>query len=402
MSVAALMAAAVAALMADGCCCCQIFNKPKVAIADYLSRSPVCTAGTQTTPHLIKEGFPLVGETHPGHVCGAECSAQRANATLMVNFDPNGGFGNCGMQLWRSGVPEQAADLLSEWWNMNDMNHNLGFPWEQFTFNHWLWPKYENQVKIIEDTDEFSNPMFCGAAGFLKHVVSFQDITHPGTRKHKMLQAAETTYGLSIGDFQDGYTRMMHDHHTELSSTQMEALSEQLAKDTSSLRAMRALPAAESPTKWADLAYQLKRQDGYDQVMAVPVNSRKRKYMELLGAKEPKSEIAAEKQEKEAGKEAAKAAVDEEDAIMDVQDAAEAAEMAETAVDHASTDDVKAELKEADKEDASEAAGNGLPPLPASPWGKPVASSSHASTVIPKLKQLQKDLAQESEQATQT
>eukprot|EP00656_Telonema_subtile_P015350 TRINITY_DN1801_c0_g1_i6.p1 TRINITY_DN1801_c0_g1~~TRINITY_DN1801_c0_g1_i6.p1 ORF type:complete len:536 (-),score=101.02 TRINITY_DN1801_c0_g1_i6:301-1908(-) len=136
----------------------MVFNKPEVALEDYLARSPVMRTIPMPNPNLVEEGFPLQGKKQPGGRCDAVCAAERANATMLVNMDPNGGFGNCGMQIYRSRDPQRSMALLSSFWNLNDPSHNTGFPWEQYSFNHWLWPEHTDQIKLIEDTNEFTNP----------------------------------------------------------------------------------------------------------------------------------------------------------------------------------------------------------------------------------------------------
>eukprot|EP00658_Telonema_sp_P-2_P084952 TRINITY_DN956_c0_g1_i17.p1 TRINITY_DN956_c0_g1~~TRINITY_DN956_c0_g1_i17.p1 ORF type:complete len:862 (+),score=184.42 TRINITY_DN956_c0_g1_i17:101-2686(+) len=308
----------------------MVFNKPTVTIEQYLNRSPVCNTIPMPNLRLIKEGFPLQGQVHPGHKCDAECVEARSNASLLVNVDPNGNFGNCGMQMWRSTDPEKSMELLSEFWNLNDPGHNTGFPWEQYSFNHALWPEHQDQIRLIEDTDEFSNPMFTQPAGFLKHVVGFQDITHPGTRKKMFLESAQGTYGLSFEAFKKDYQLLMQERHFELSPTHMGELANRLADRTwnetkhmamepdstplehkthseqsppktpeeeaaDAKKAEEEAAAAASAAFWADEAYSLEgKQADYTRVMAVAVDDREAEYKKL------KLEIESRKQDRAA------------------------------------------------------------------------------------------------------
>eukprot|EP00658_Telonema_sp_P-2_P084948 TRINITY_DN956_c0_g1_i10.p1 TRINITY_DN956_c0_g1~~TRINITY_DN956_c0_g1_i10.p1 ORF type:complete len:679 (+),score=155.06 TRINITY_DN956_c0_g1_i10:101-2137(+) len=281
-----------------------------------------CNTIPMPDPNLVRGGFPLQGQVHPGHKCDAECVEARSNASLLVNVDPNGNFGNCGMQMWRSTDPEKSMELLSEFWNLNDPGHNTGFPWEQYSFNHALWPEHQDQIRLIEDTDEFSNPMFTQPAGFLKHVVGFQDITHPGTRKKMFLESAQGTYGLSFEAFKKDYQLLMQERHFELSPTHMGELANRLADRTwnetkhmamepdSTPREHKTQPeeeaadakkaeeeaaAAASAAFWADEAYSLEgKQADYTRVMAVAVDDREAEYKKL------KLEIESRKQDRAA------------------------------------------------------------------------------------------------------
>ena len=206
----------------------MLFNKPNISIEEYLEKSPVMDTANQTEVDIIQAGYPLIGKIkgwEGPHTCDATCSKERHDATMLVNMDPNGNFGNCGMQMWRARNPTKSMKLLSEFWNENDLRHNQGFPWEQHSFNHAFWPSHTDQVKMIQDTDEFSNPMFAEAAGFLKHVVGFQDITKPGTRKRLFLESAQQTYELSLEEFQKHYQTMMTKYASELDGARMESLS---------------------------------------------------------------------------------------------------------------------------------------------------------------------------------
>eukprot|EP00658_Telonema_sp_P-2_P084953 TRINITY_DN956_c0_g1_i19.p1 TRINITY_DN956_c0_g1~~TRINITY_DN956_c0_g1_i19.p1 ORF type:complete len:1066 (+),score=255.53 TRINITY_DN956_c0_g1_i19:101-3298(+) len=289
-----------------------------------------CNTIPMPDPNLVRGGFPLQGQVHPGHKCDAECVEARSNASLLVNVDPNGNFGNCGMQMWRSTDPEKSMELLSEFWNLNDPGHNTGFPWEQYSFNHALWPEHQDQIRLIEDTDEFSNPMFTQPAGFLKHVVGFQDITHPGTRKKMFLESAQGTYGLSFEAFKKDYQLLMQERHFELSPTHMGELANRLADRTwnetkhmamepdstplehkthseqsppktpeeeaaDAKKAEEEAAAAASAAFWADEAYSLEgKQADYTRVMAVAVDDREAEYKKL------KLEIESRKQDRAA------------------------------------------------------------------------------------------------------
>merc|ERR1712086_236634 len=101
-------------------------------------------------------------------------------------------------------------------------------------------------VRLIEDTGEFSNPMFTQAAGLLKHVVGFQDITHPGTRKRLLLESAQQTYGLSLEEFQKGYKILVEKYISKLDGAKMVSLSADLASGnyTSVSHQVVAVPAA--------------------------------------------------------------------------------------------------------------------------------------------------------------
>ena len=131
--------------------------------------------------------------------------------------------------MYRLNDVERSMKLLSTFWNGNDNAHNIGFPWEQYTFNHDLWPNHPDAIKLIEDTNEFGNPMFVQPSSFLMHVVGFQDITHPGTRHSKFLKAAQDTYGLSQKGFEEGYRQLIREHHEEVSDAGMNALGTNLA-----------------------------------------------------------------------------------------------------------------------------------------------------------------------------
>lgn len=206
----------------------MVFNQPTVGIESYLNRSGVCRTHPMPDPRLVKEGFPV--QAQPRRHCGAQCVEAFQLATVLVNMDPNGDFGNCGMQMWRSRDVDAAMELLGDWWNLNSPEHNIGFPWEQFAFNHWLWPQHKKQVRIIQDTPpQFSNPMFTDKDGFLTHVVGFRDITHPGTRKKLLQQTAEQVYQLDIGEFGRLYSTLVAKHHVQLSKAEMLQLSRDLA-----------------------------------------------------------------------------------------------------------------------------------------------------------------------------
>ena len=230
-------------------CALQVFQKIDVSIEQYLSRSPVMSAEAMPIPNLARN-FPLGGQPHEGHRCNATCVQERDQATVFVNFDPNANYGNCGMQMWRSRHADRAKELLATLWNTNDPTHNLGFPWEQFSFNHEFWPQHTKEVKLIEDTDEFTNPMFARIdTGFLKHVVGFQDITQPGTRKALMLGVLVNVYDLDISEFQEEYSELMKDYHSDITEAQMEHLSAELASiGATDGGIINALPTADADT----------------------------------------------------------------------------------------------------------------------------------------------------------
>lgn len=108
--------------------------------------------------------------------------------TLLITDDLSTGAGNTCAQFWKAREPLKALRMLSEWWNVYDVNRASGgqrqhqpvwnaFPWEQHAVNAYLWSMNlkEGGLGILDNAP--------GSMSFLQHIMSPTERFDPGRRK---------------------------------------------------------------------------------------------------------------------------------------------------------------------------------------------------------------------------